>query len=243
MTAGVIVQARMGSTRLPGKVLVDLNGRPLLARVLDRAHRARRVRHIGVATTTDARDDAIAAFCAAEGVSCYRGSVDDVLHRYVEAAVRWDMDPVVRVTGDCPFLCPDAIDALVVALERAQADYAGYDGPRLAEGIDPFSRRILQHLDAMSLPADEREHLALLVRRHRDLVACAWVPPEPGLEPPGPVRLSVDEPADLEFARALHALLPADYRSADLVAVLRAHPELCAINGHVKRTVAPGVHS
>jgi len=230
----------MGSTRLPGKVLADIGGRSLLGRVLDRAHRARTLQMVGVATTTDERDDPIVAFCAAEGVPCHRGPVDDVLHRYVEAADCWGLDLVVRLTGDCPFLCPDAIDALVSALRRDGADYAGYGGPRIGEGIDPFSRRSLERFDAMALPADEREHLALLVRRHTDAITCVWIDPEPGLAPPGPVRLSVDELPDLTFARAVQAALPPDFGSADLVRVLRTQPDLVAINEHVQRTVVPG---
>lgn len=241
MNAGAVIQARMGSTRLPGKTLADLGGRPVLARVVDRARLADSLAMVGVATTTDERDDPIAAFCAGEGVPCHRGPVDDVLHRYVEAASRWGIDPVVRITGDCPFLCPDSIDALVGALVQTRAEYAGYNGPRIGEGVDPFSRRALVRFDGMSLPADEREHLALLVRRHIETVTCAWIAPEPGLEPPGPVRLSIDETADLEFARALQAALPRDYRSTDLVAVLRQRPDLRAINEHVRRAVPTGV--
>jgi spore coat polysaccharide biosynthesis protein SpsF len=239
--AGAVIQARMGSTRLPGKALADLGGRPILGHVLDRARLADSVAIVGVATTTDEGDDAIATFCASEGVPCHRGPIDDVLHRYVEAAERWCIDPVVRITGDCPFLCPDSIDALVGALVRTRAEYAGYSGPRIGEGVDPFSRRALARFDAMALPADEREHLALLVRRHIDTIACAWIAPEQGLEPPGPIRLSVDEAADLEFARALLAALPRDYRSADLVAILRSRSDLCTINDHVRRTVPTGV--
>jgi spore coat polysaccharide biosynthesis protein SpsF (cytidylyltransferase family) len=241
MKAGAVIQARMGSTRLPGKALADLGGRPILGRVVDRARLANSLAMVGVATTTDERDDPIAAFCAHEGVPCHRGPVDDVLRRYVEAAARWSIDPVVRITGDCPFLCPDAIDALVPALVRARAEYAGYSGPRIGEGVDPFSRSALTRFDGMSLPDDEREHLALIVRRHIDTIKCAWIAPEPGLEPPGPIRLSVDEVADLEFARALHAVLPREYRSADLVAILRGRSDLRAINGHVLRAVPTGV--
>jgi glutamate-1-semialdehyde 2,1-aminomutase len=240
MNPGAVIQARMGSRRLPGKTLADIGGRPLLGRVLDRAHRAQTLRTVAVATTIDERDDPIVAFCAAEGVPCHRGPVDDVLHRYVQAAERWGLDPVVRVTGDCPFLCPDAIDTLVTALHRSDVDYAGYIGPRIGEGIDPFSFRSLARFDTMSLPADEREHLALLVRRHMQSFRCMWVEPEPGLAPPAPVRLSVDEPADLDFARAVQAALPLDFTSADLVALLRRQPQLLAINGHVQRTVVPG---
>ena len=240
MIAGAVIQARMGSRRLPGKSLMDLEGRPLLGHVVDRARRSRAVHVVGVATTGHATDDPIAAFCVAEGIPCHRGPIDDVLHRYVEAAREWKLDVVVRITGDCPFVCADTIDALVAGLVDAGADYAGYAAPRIGEGIDPFSRRSLDRFDRMLLPADEREHLALLVKRHTDDLRCVWIAPEVGLTPPGPVRLSIDEPADLEFARTLHRALPPDFTSADLVAVLRQHPEWCAINEHVRRVVPSG---
>ncbi len=241
MNAGAIVQARLGSTRLPGKVLADLGGRPILGRVVDRLRLARAFAFVGVATTTDAGDDAVAAWCAQENVPCFRGPVDDVLHRYVAAAQAWRIDPIVRITADCPFVCPLAIDTLVPALVAANADYAGYDGPRLGEGIDPFSLRVLAHFDALPIPADEREHLALLVRRHRESIACVWVPPEPGLEAIPGARLSVDEPADLAFARELQRALPRDFTSYDLATLLARRPELADHNRHVVRTVPSGV--
>ena len=86
MTPGAVIQARMGSTRLPGKSLADIAGRPLLGRALDRLHGARTLDIVAVATTVDASDDPIAAFCASEGIRCHRGPTDDVLRRYVEAA-------------------------------------------------------------------------------------------------------------------------------------------------------------
>lgn len=240
MTTGAVIQARMGSRRLPGKSLMDLEGRPVLGRVVDRTRQSRALEMVGVATTVHPTDDPIAAFCVAEGIPCHRGPIDDVLCRYVEAARAWDLDVVVRITGDCPFVCADTLDALVTALIDADADYAGYARPRIGEGVDPFSRRSLDRFDRMVLPADEREHLALLVKRHAKDLRCAWIPPEIGLSPPGPVRLSIDEPADLEFARTLQRALPPEFSSSDLVALVRQHPEWCTINQHVRRVVAPG---
>jgi spore coat polysaccharide biosynthesis protein SpsF (cytidylyltransferase family) len=213
----------------------------MLKRVLERLRRARSLDVIGVATTTDVSDDPIVALCAAEDVPCHRGPVDDVLHRYVEAAGAWRTDIVVRVTGDCPFVCPDAIDSLVAALMRGDADYAGYSGPRLGEGVDPVSRPFLQRFDAMRLPTDEREHLALLVRRHRKDIRCEWIDPEPGLVPPEGVRLSVDEPRDLEFAQRVQRALPSNFTSYDLIGLLHQQPELIEINRAVVRTVPHGV--
>ncbi len=244
MKRGAIVQARMGSSRLPGKVLADLAGRPLLARVLDRVRLASTLQLVGVATTLDPSDDPIAAFCAREGVPCHRGPVDDVLHRYVEAADRWAVDHVVRITGDCPFICPTTIDRLVRALVDQAADFATLDGASLHEGIDPWSSAALRRFDARSLPADEREHLALLVRRHPSEIRIAWLPVEPRFAARHGLRLSVDEAADLAFARALYAELaagPQPFSTDDLVAVLERRPALLDINRHVPRRVPAGI--
>jgi spore coat polysaccharide biosynthesis protein SpsF (cytidylyltransferase family) len=234
----------MGSTRLPGKVLADLHGRPLLARVIERLRLAATLEVVAVATTTHPSDDPIEEFCRARGVLCHRGPVDDVLHRYVEAAEAFNLDPVVRITGDCPFVCPATVDRLVEALVARQADFSTLDGPSLHEGIDPWSLAALGRFDARQLAAEEREHLALLVRHHRAEMSLALIPPDPRHAPRHGLRLSVDEPADLCFARALYAELHAlgrAFTTDDLVAALDRRPELLDFNRHVQRRVPSGI--
>ena len=110
-----IVQARMASTRLPGKVLLDIGGEPMLVRVVERACRARTLDGIIVATTTDASDDAIADLCLVRGYPCYRGSSHDVLDRFYQAALSFGVDVLVRVTADCPVIDGTIIDETVNA--------------------------------------------------------------------------------------------------------------------------------
>jgi spore coat polysaccharide biosynthesis protein SpsF len=244
MRPGAVIQARMGSTRLPGKVLADLGGRPLLARVIERIRCSARIELVAVATTLDPSDDAIAHFCAREGVPCHRGPTDDVLHRYVEAAEAFELDPVVRITGDCPFICPATVDRLVDVLLRERADFATLDAPSLHEGIDPWRLDALRRYDRLVLPADEREHLALLVRRHRAELRIAVAPTDPGHAPRVGLRLSVDELADLDFARAMYAELTAlrrPFSTEELLAVLDRRPELVDFNRHVARRVPSGI--
>src|SRR5512138_621158 len=111
-----IVQARMASSRLPGKVLLDIAGEPMLGRVVRRTSRALRVQATVVATTSDPSDDAVAAFCKAEGISYARGSQFDVLDRYHQAARESGAQIIVRVTADCPAIAPELIDAAVDTL-------------------------------------------------------------------------------------------------------------------------------
>jgi spore coat polysaccharide biosynthesis protein SpsF (cytidylyltransferase family) len=244
MKPAAIVQARMGSTRLPGKVLADVAGRPLLARTLERLRLARSLGLVGVATTVDPSDDPIALFCAREGVPCHRGPVDDVLGRYVGAADAFGADPVVRITGDCPFVCPAIVDLLVDRLAADGADFATLDGPSVHEGIDPWAAAALRRFDRRYLPADEREHLALLVRRHRADVRVALAPVPPLHRARAGLRLSVDEPADLALARALWTELASrgrPFTTEDLLAVLDRRPELIDLNRHVPRRVPAGI--
>src|SRR4051794_21708749 len=119
-----IIQARMGSTRLPGKVLMRIGGRPLLAYLVERISRARMLDGIIVATTTNPRDNAIIEECERRGIPNFRGSESDVLGRYICAARACQADIIVRVTADNPFTDPNSIDRVLEALAARNADYA-----------------------------------------------------------------------------------------------------------------------
>ena len=209
MSVVAIVQARTGSTRLPGKVLADIEGRPMLVRVLERASRARLVDRIVVATTDRPADDDVEALCAAEGVACHRGSADDVLDRYAQAARRFGADTVVRLTGDCPLLDPAVVDLVVAALRDSGADYATNTlPPTFPDGLDveAFTRAALERAwREAELPA-EREHVTPYLRGGDFTV----VNVESGDPEAGRLRLAVDDPGDLERVRDLYRRLPAD---------------------------------
>jgi spore coat polysaccharide biosynthesis protein SpsF len=110
-----IIQARMSSTRLPGKVLLDLGGRPVLERMIERVKHAKRITEAVVATTTDPSDEPIVELCARLGTPCFRGSLPDVLDRYYQCALVYKADVIVRLTGDCPLIDPELIDEVVYA--------------------------------------------------------------------------------------------------------------------------------
>ena len=119
-----IIQARMSSSRLPGKVLLDLAGQPMLVRVIERVRRAKTVDEVAVATTTDPADDPIEKLCCERGYPIYRGSMFDVLDRFYGAARQMGADVIVRVTADCPVIDPDLIDHTVNAFHSSHADFA-----------------------------------------------------------------------------------------------------------------------
>ncbi|MRR31178.1 hypothetical protein EG834_12840, partial [bacterium] len=119
-----IIQARMSSSRLPGKVLKEAGGRIVLERMVERVRQARTVERVVVATTVDPSDDEIAAFCQAHDIDFTRGSLQDVLDRYYMAAKQYEADIIVRLTGDCPLIDPVLIDEVVNALIEQRADFA-----------------------------------------------------------------------------------------------------------------------
>ena len=130
----------MGSTRLPGKVLMPVAGRPLLWHVIHRLKKSRRLDQIVIATSSNPLDDAIVAFAEKQGVAVVRGPEDDVLARFALAAEATDADMILRVSSDSPFLDADFIDHLLDALIAGGGDTVTMDGPCAHEGVDPFSR-------------------------------------------------------------------------------------------------------
>lgn len=227
MKPGALIQARMSSRRLPGKVLADLAGKPLLERVIERVRLARRIEFVAVATSDEPSDDPIAAFCEAREIPCHRGPLDDVLGRMVDAARHWNLDPVVRITGDCPFVSPELIDELVDRMLLENADCASLQGPTLHEGIDPFSRRALEQWHARALRDEEREHLALLPERYPNDVRHVGRAVRTDESPRPGRRLAVDVAGDLARARALYEALGgnASFRSAELIEAVDRLPE------------------
>ena len=232
-----IIQARMNSSRLPGKVLADLAGRPLLWHVVERVQRAQTVQRVMVATSTNPADDTIADFCRMHEISLYRGSETDVLDRYYQAAQGCGAQTIVRITGDCPLIDGAIIDAVVRKLFQTGADYATNTlYSTYPDGLDAeaFSFAALETAwhDAR-LPA-EREHVTPYFRtsgRFRianvstNNAVHAWQ-----------MRWSVDENRDLDFARAIFARFDQRcFAYEDILELLRQAPELAELNRGVIR--------
>ena len=131
-----IIQARMSSSRLPGKVLLDIAGQPMLAHVVERTRLAKTVGLVVVATTTDPADDAIEIFCKESGYPCYRGNLYDVLDRYYQAARFYQAEVIVRITSDCPLIDPEVVDKTVGEFLRdGNADFAANRLPPRGGGL------------------------------------------------------------------------------------------------------------
>ncbi len=234
----IVVQARMGSTRLPGKVLMDVGGRPMLGQQLRRLHGCRRVDDIVVATTEKEDDTPVVAIAKAEGTRWFRGSEHDVLSRYLGAAREARADIVVRVTADCPLIDPMVTDDVIGELEThtSACDYASNLMPRtFPRGLDSEALFLdaLERLGRLASTAPEREHVTLAVReRCRDLFITRSVV---DTEDNSDCRWTVDTADDLWLIRRLYADLELSARLVpyrEVLGYVRARPELGRINAH-----------
>ncbi len=235
-----IIQARMGSTRLPGKVLKPVAGKPLLWHIVHRLKASRLIEDIAIATTTNPLDEAIVEFGALHGIAVVRGPEDDVLARFARAAEQLDADIIVRVSSDAPFLDAQFVDHLIASMIEQGGDYVLMEkGAACAhEGVDPLTRR---GLDKLMMDAGEdpvaREHVTGYFKLHPGFVPIARAGAYPLLARDGG-RLTIDTPDDLAFVEAVHARLQAragEASLADLLLLLEREPELRAINAHVKQ--------
>jgi len=231
-----IVQARMGSTRLPGKVLLPLAGRPVLGHVVERLSYCSTLAGVVVATTTQASDDAVAEFCDDAGVPVFRGSEDDVLDRYHQASAQFEADPVVRITADCPAIDPTVVDQVVNGFLEGEYDLFGLMG-EFPDGLDctVFARSALDRAWEEATLASEREHVGPYIQNHPDLFQTSGIEL---FEGQGHQRWTLDEPEDYELLTAIFDALyrPDDpFLSAEVIEFLDGHPELIAINHNVVR--------
>lgn len=232
-----IVQARVGSVRLPSKVLRDLAGEPMLARVVSRTRRARLLDEVVVATTTETADDAIVALCRRLDVAVARGSVEDVLSRYRDAAVAHRADAIVRITSDCPLIDPEVIDHVVERFGAARVDYAS-NGlvPSYPRGLDTevMTMESLERAFWEASELYERVHVTPYLYRHPDRFRLLGVTADEDLSA---LRWTVDTPEDLRLVSELYSRLGGHDRFGwrEALALVRADPGLSSINGHVRQ--------
>ena len=224
----------MSSSRLPGKSLADIGGEPALALLLRRLRRARSLEEIVVATSTDHIDDAIAALAAEVGVTVGRGPRDDVLARFVD--VLGDRaGPVVRITGDCPLIDPQVVDATIALfLTTSGCMYASNLEPRgFPDGLDVevVDADALRAIADKDLSPAEREHVTAAIRSQPERFSAASLR---GTEELGRLRWTVDTPEDLAFVRAVVDRLGAERYTAgiqEILCAVRNPPSLAGFGG------------
>ena len=236
MKTVAIIQARMGSTRLPGKVLLGLAGEPMLARVVARVRRARRVDEVLVATTTETPDEALAALCAERGWLCFRGNETDVLDRYYRAASGRGAEVVVRITSDCPLIDPAVIDAAIEGRELQQADYCANVVRRTyPRGLDVevFTMAALETAWREDDKPEWREHVTQFILHHPERFELTNMSHD---EDHSDRRWTVDTPEDFELMGKIYGHFGHDEFSwNEVLALLAQHPQWNEINRHIEQ--------
>jgi len=233
-----IVQARMSSSRLPGKVLKEIAGKPMLVHVVERAQQARSIDQVIVATTIDPSDDPLEALCLENGFPCYRGSLHDVLDRYYQAARLYRADTIVRFTADCPLLDPDVVEKTIGGFLDSKVDFAANRLP------PPFKRTYPIGLDTEvctfgalerawkeATEKYEREHVMPYLYQVEGRFKILRVDYE---KDHGHWRLTVDTQEDLDLVRAIFDHFGKQtFNWLDVIRYLEAHPEIAKINADI----------
>jgi spore coat polysaccharide biosynthesis protein SpsF len=229
-----IIQARLGSSRLPGKVLKEINGRPMLSYMLERVSASNGVDKVVVATSVAPDDDHIVEFCKKEKILYYRGSLEDVLDRYYQTAKKINCDVVVRVTADCPLIDPQVIDTIIDVYKGNTYDYVANTSPpegfTFPEGMDTevFSFEALRKAWLEAKKPSEREHVTFYFWQNPQLFSIFRYDLSENLSG---YRLTVDYPEDFEVIESLITNLYSRKQSfvitmKDIITFLDIHPEI-----------------
>jgi spore coat polysaccharide biosynthesis protein SpsF len=238
-----IVQARMGSQRLPGKVLRPLCGQSMIGHVLERAASAQRLDDVWLATSLNPENDALAAEVRRLGFYCFRGSEDDVLARYQGAAEASGADVIVRITGDCPLYDPALCDAMLEQFhqalqEKPSADFMSNVSERhFPRGLDTeifTAEALARNYREAKLP-EEREHVTLHIHRHPEKFRILSFKNEIDLSR---FRWTVDTIEDWHFVEAVYKSLWRNrplMSTADILALLERRPDIVALNAEVQQ--------
>lgn len=237
----VVIQARTGSTRLPGKVLMPLAGEPLLARMVQRVRSASTPSEILVATTTSIDDDPIRELCTARGIRCYSGHPDDLLDRHYRAGLETAADAVVKIPSDCPLIDPAVIDQVIGSfLEHpGQFDYvSNLHPPTWPDGqdVEVITMEALEIAHREASRSMEREHTTPFLWERPDRFRIGNSIWKSGLNYSMSHRWTIDYPEDYAFLAAIYnALYSAAYPVFgidDVLALLENRPDIAGINAH-----------
>jgi spore coat polysaccharide biosynthesis protein SpsF len=235
-----IIQARMRSTRLPNKVLLPLGGKTILENVVERARQAKLIDQIVLATSTEPADDIIANLCAQKGIDCFRGSENDVLDRFYQAALFHKAENICRLTADCPLIDPAIIDKAAQEFLSGNYDYVSTSHPvaTYPDGFDTwiFSFAALARSWQEAKLPSEREHVTSYIWNHPEKFKISSVKNEVDLSA---YRLTIDEPADYELLKLVVAGVK-NLTLANIMKFLETHAQVCQINADIIRDAGYG---
>lgn len=233
-----VIQARMGSTRLPSKVLMDLSAKPVLEHVIERVAQSKFIDKIVVATTISLHDLAIVKFCAERNTHVFIGSEHDVLDRYYQAAKLFQPVNVVRITSDCPMIDPEIIDLIADRHVKEKADYTSNTiDETYPDGLDAeiFTFRSLERAWTNASLASEREHVTPYIKKNPALFNRISVKNDTDLSF---MRWTIDQQEDFNFLSEIFKrvyLKKPEFRTADVLAEIARAPELLNINSGIIR--------
>jgi|SRR3989344_3228689 len=232
-----IIQARSSSTRLPGKVLREIKGKPMLWYVVDRLKKTKAIDKIVVATSDHKDDDVIEKYCQNEKIDCFRGSLEDVLSRYVNCAKKYSgYDTIIRITADCPLIDPKVVDLLIKTFSREKVDYASNVlKETYPDGIDAeiFTRESILISDKEAKLGSEREHVTLYIRNNPKFKKINIE----NKTDMSKYRLTVDNPEDFEVISFLIENYGYELAFGEYCKHLEEHPEIMAKNAKIERNL------
>lgn len=234
------IEARMGSTRLPGKTMKEIVGKPMLELLIERLKRAKRIDEIVVATTTEPEDRVIAELAERISVKCFRGSSEDVLDRVLKAARTYQGDIIVEMTGDCPLLDPVLVDRIINIYLENTYDYVNNTIKRTyPRGLDTqvFSVDVLDKVSKLTNDPADRENVSLYIYEHPEKYRLYNVEAPPEYRHPE-YRWTVDTKEDFQFVKEIYENLyykNPDFLAEDVMKLLKEKPDLCEINVHIRQ--------
>lgn len=234
------IEARMTSTRLPGKVLLQALEKPMLYHLVTRLRTVPSIDHIVLATTHNRTDDVLEEFAKQEKLSCFRGSEEDVMSRVIGAAESADADVIVQITGDCPIIDPELIEQTIRMFNAHDVDHVSNAHIRsYPDGMDTavFTLSALKKSSSMTDDVDDHEHVSLHLRKHPELFPAIYLVAPPELHWPE-LGLTLDEPQDYKLLKKLIEYFGTSqplFGCLDVVRLLRQKPEWVQINESVKR--------
>lgn len=237
LNAAILLQVRMGSSRLAGKAMMSLCGMRMLFHVVSRLKVAEISGPLVIATSDQPTDDFICSFSSSEGVACFRGSEDDVLSRFREASKELDVKYIIRATGDNPLVWEGCIEHLGRVIEEQKCDYITYNHfMPVGLSLEIFTKEALEIAFNEAKEPNHREHVTSYIYTNKDRFDCVWITPPRELE--GDFRLTVDTTDDYELMKQIYDRLytPGEIiPAAEAVKLLKEEPALAALNSHVKQ--------
>ena len=232
-----ILQARMSSTRLPGKVLKPVLGTPMIIRQIERLNASNELDYIVVATSHEASDDALAEALCSAGIDCFRGNLNDVLSRFADCVNEYPAENIIRLTADCPLADPEVIDAVIRQHHSSGSDYTSNTLKRTyPRGLDVecFTSEAFSRLQQFELSSQEREHVTMGFYQRPDIFVLENV--SDVIDRSG-LRWTVDYPEDLAFVREIYSKIYSDmglFTSEDIREVISQNPDLNRLESDVE---------